>query len=95
MNIKTIERKRLKFEDDYTYLGRNMLMDEHPEYIHKSLLEYFKKEDLHQYPSMWKPPLNSILPITRVSIAIIVRIAGFLYAFPPNILGLRQKLSKP
>ena len=40
--VKTIERKRLKFEDGYTYLGRNMIMDEHPEHIHKSLLEYFK-----------------------------------------------------
>ena len=52
--INTIERKRLKFKDDYTYLGRNMIMDEHPEHIHKSLLEYFKKEDLHPYPDMWK-----------------------------------------
>ena len=52
---KVIERKRLKFKDDYIYLGRNMIMDEHPEYIHKSLLEYFKKEDLHPYPDMWKP----------------------------------------
>ena len=43
--INTIERKRLKFKDDYTYLGRNMIMDEHPEHIHKYLLEYFKKED--------------------------------------------------
>ncbi len=53
--VKTIERKRLKFEDDYTYLGRNMIMDEHPEHIYKSLLNCFKKEDLHQYPDMWKP----------------------------------------
>ena len=53
--IKTVKRKRLKFEDGYTYLGRNMIMDEHPEHIHKSLLEYFKKEDLHLYPDMWKP----------------------------------------
>jgi len=52
---KVIERKRLKFKDDYIYLGRNMIMDEHPEHIHKSLLEYFKKEDLHPYPDMWKP----------------------------------------
>ena len=36
-----IDRKRLKFKDGYTYLGRNMIMDEHPEHIHKSLLEYF------------------------------------------------------
>jgi len=43
--VKTIERKRLKFKDGYTYLGRDMIMDEHPEDIHKSLLEYFKKED--------------------------------------------------
>jgi histidinol-phosphate aminotransferase len=53
--VNTIERKRLKFKDGYTYLGRNMIMDEHPEHIHKSLLEYFKKEDLHPYPDMWKP----------------------------------------
>ena len=52
--VNTIERKRLKFKDEYTYLGRNMLMDEHPEHIYKSLLEYFKKEDLHSYPDMWK-----------------------------------------
>jgi histidinol-phosphate/aromatic aminotransferase/cobyric acid decarboxylase-like protein len=52
--VNIVKRKRLKFKDDYTYLGRNMIMDEHPEHIHKSLLEYFKKEDLHQYPSMWK-----------------------------------------
>jgi histidinol-phosphate aminotransferase len=31
-----------------------MIMDEHPEHIHKSLLQYFKKEDLHPYPDMWK-----------------------------------------
>ena len=53
--IKTIERKRLKFKDDYTYLSRNMIMDEHPQYILDSLLSYFKKEDLHPYPDMWKP----------------------------------------
>ena len=53
--VKTIERKRLKFKDGYTYLGRNMIMDEHPEHIYKSLLEYFKSEDLHSYPDMWKP----------------------------------------
>ena len=45
--INTIERKRLKFKDDYTYLSRNMIMDEHPQYILDSLLSYFKKEDLH------------------------------------------------
>ena len=53
--VNTVERKRLQFKNGYTYLGRNMIMDEHPEYIHKSLLEYFKKEDLHPYPDMWKP----------------------------------------
>ena len=53
--INTVERKRLKFKDGYTYLGRNMIMDEHPEHIHESLLKYFKKEDLHPYPDMWKP----------------------------------------
>ena len=53
--IKIIERKRLKFKDDYTYLSRNMIMDEHPQYILDSLLSYFKKEDLHPYPDMWKP----------------------------------------
>ena len=52
--VKVIDRKRLKFQEGYTYLGRNMIMDEHPEHIYKSLLNYFKKEDLHQYPDMWK-----------------------------------------
>jgi histidinol-phosphate/aromatic aminotransferase/cobyric acid decarboxylase-like protein len=52
--VNTVERKRLQFEDGYTYLGRNMIMDEHPEHIYKSLLEYFKSEDLHSYPDMWK-----------------------------------------
>ena len=52
--VKVIERKRLKFLKDYTYLNRNMIMDGHSEYIHKSILEYFKKEDLHQYSDMWK-----------------------------------------
>ena len=52
--MKVVNRKRLKFKDGYTYLNRNMIMDEHPEHIHKSLLEYFKKEDLHQYSDMWK-----------------------------------------
>jgi len=51
---EVIDRKRLKFEKDYTYLNRNMIMDEHPEYIYNSLLNYFKKEDLHQYPDMWE-----------------------------------------
>ena len=51
---KVIDRKRLKFKDGYTYLGRNMIMDEHPEYIYKSLLNYFKKEDLHQYSDIRK-----------------------------------------
>ena len=52
--IKVIERKRLKFKSDYTYLNRNMVLEEHPPHIHESLLSYFKKEDLHQYPDMWK-----------------------------------------
>ena len=51
---KVIDRKRLKFKDGYTYLGRNMIMDEHPEHIYESLLSYFKQEDLHQYSDMWK-----------------------------------------
>ena len=51
---KVIERKRLKFQDDYTYLNRNMIMEMHPSHIHESLLSYFKQEDLHQYPDMWK-----------------------------------------
>ena len=29
-------------------------MERHPSYIHESLLGYFKQEDLHQYPDMWK-----------------------------------------
>ena len=52
--VKTIERKRLKFLDGYTYLNRNMIMESHPPHIHDSLLGYFKQEDLHQYPDMWK-----------------------------------------
>mgnify|MGYP003116115072 CR=1 FL=1 len=52
--VVKIDRKRLNLKDGYTYLNRNMMMDEHPEHIHKSLLEYFKKEDLHQYSDMWR-----------------------------------------
>jgi len=52
--VKVIERKRLKFQEGYTYLGRNMIMDEHPKHIYESLLSYFKQEDLHQYPDMWE-----------------------------------------
>ena len=52
--IKVIERKRLKFQKGYTYLNRNMIMDEHPKDIYDSLLGYFKQEDLHQYPDMWE-----------------------------------------
>ena len=52
--IKTKDRKRLKFRKDYTYLNRQMIMGEHPNHIHRRLLECFKKEDLHQYPDMWK-----------------------------------------
>lgn len=52
--IKVIERKRLKFQKGYTYLNRNMIMDEHPKHIYDSLLSYFKQEDLHQYPDMWE-----------------------------------------
>jgi histidinol-phosphate/aromatic aminotransferase/cobyric acid decarboxylase-like protein len=70
--VKTIERKRLKFEDDYTYLGRNMIMDEHPEHIYKSLLNCFKKEDLHQYPDMWKPyeKLSNYLSVSEEKLLI-------------------------
>ena len=51
---KIIERKRVKFQKDYTYLNRNMVLDEHPQHIYERLLNYFKKEDLHQYPDLWK-----------------------------------------
>jgi histidinol-phosphate aminotransferase len=76
--VKTIERKRLKFKDGYTYLGRNMIMDEHPEYIHKSLLEYFKKEDLHPYPDMWKPyeKLSNYLNVSEEKLLITRGVEG-------------------
>ena len=50
--VKITKRKRLKFKKGYTYLNRNMIVDEHSHDIHESLLNYFKKEDLHQYPDM-------------------------------------------
>lgn len=53
--VNPIQRTRLKFKDDYLYLGRNMVMEEHPDFIHEALLEKFKVEDLHQYPDMWHP----------------------------------------
>jgi histidinol-phosphate aminotransferase len=76
--VKTIERKRLKFKDGYTYLGRNMIMDEHPEHIHKSLLEYFKKEDLHPYPDMWKPyeKLSNYLNVSEEKLLITRGVEG-------------------
>ncbi len=53
--IKVVERKRLKFQDDYTYLNRNMMMIEHLNRIYDKLLGYFKTgRGLHQYPDMWK-----------------------------------------
>jgi len=60
--IKFVERKRLKFKEDYTYLNRDMMMVEsgtgsqkgHHELIHQGLLNYFNAKDLHQYPDMWK-----------------------------------------
>ena len=76
--INTVERKRLQFEDGYTYLGRNMIMDEHPEYIHKSLLEYFKKDDLHQYRDMWKPyeKLSNYLDVSEEELLITRGVEG-------------------
>ena len=76
--VKTIERKRLKFKDGHTYLGRNMIMDEHPEHIHKSLLEYFKKEDLHPYPDMWKPyeKLSNYLNVSEEKLLITRGVEG-------------------
>ena len=53
--VKEIYRKRFKFKDGYTYINRNMVMEKHPDHIHKSLLETFKAEDLNQYPDMWRP----------------------------------------
>ena len=53
--IKTVPRKRLNLKDNYIYLNRNMLLEEHPAQIHNSLLKFFKKKDLHHYPSMQKP----------------------------------------
>ena len=53
--IKTIDRKRLSFKDDYVYLNRNMIMDPHPDHIHESLLKTFKSEDLTQHPDLWQP----------------------------------------
>ena len=52
--IKVTERKRLKFKDGYTYLNRNMIMDEHPEQIYDSLISNFKNKDLHHYSDMWQ-----------------------------------------
>ena len=52
--IKVVERKRLKFKNDYTYLNRDMMMVEHHARILPALLNYFNAEDLHQYPDMWK-----------------------------------------
>ena len=78
MKINTVKRNRLKFEDGYTYLGRNMIMDEHPEHIYKSLLEYFKKDDLHSYPDMWKPyeKLSNYLNVSEEKLLITRGVEG-------------------
>lgn len=52
--IKVTERKRLKFQEGYTYLNRNMIMDEHPQHVYDSLLKSFTRNDIHQYSDMWK-----------------------------------------
>ena len=76
--VNIIERKRLKFEDDYIYFNRNMIMDEHPEHIYKSLLEYFKKDDLHSYPDMWKPykVLSNFLRVSQDKLLITGGVEG-------------------
>jgi len=76
--VNIIERKRLKFEDDYIYFNRNMIMDEHPEHIYKSLLEYFKKDDLHSYPDMWKPykVLSNFLRVSQDKLLITRGVEG-------------------
>ena len=48
-----LNRKRLKFKKGYTYLNRNMVLDEHPDFIYDRLLRTFKKEDINQYPDLW------------------------------------------
>jgi len=50
--VYNIDRFRKRFEDDYTYLNRNMIMDKHPDYIYQCLLNMFQVDDLHQYPDM-------------------------------------------
>ena len=52
--IEIVPRKRLSFKEDYIYLNRNIMLEEHPIEIYDSLLNFFKKEDLHQYPDMQK-----------------------------------------
>lgn len=52
--INLVNRKRLKFKKDYVYLNRNMLIDSHPDHIHKALLKTFKAEDLNGYPDLWR-----------------------------------------
>ena len=50
--ITPIERKRLDLDPKYTYLGRNMLMDEHPPSIREGMLEYITNDELAQYSNM-------------------------------------------
>ena len=53
--VKNIPRLRKKFKEGYTYLNRNMIMDQHPNHIYNALLSTFQVEDLHQYPDMFPP----------------------------------------
>jgi histidinol-phosphate aminotransferase len=52
--VRFVDRKRLKFKKDYLYLNRNTIMDQHPSFIHESLLECFSPDHLHQYPDLWE-----------------------------------------
>jgi histidinol-phosphate/aromatic aminotransferase/cobyric acid decarboxylase-like protein len=53
--VKSIPRIRKHFKKGYTYLNRNMIMDEHPKYIFNELLNTFEYNELHQYPDMFPP----------------------------------------
>ena len=88
IKIKVMNRKRLKFKKDYTYLNRNMIMEEHPKHIYKSLLNYFKQEDLHQYPDMWETynVLSKYLGVSEEQLLITRGVEGSFRYIYENIL---------
>jgi len=99
LKVRTLDRKRLSFDNGYYYLGRNMIQESHDKRIIKKLFKSFDVKKIQDYPDVEETisNLSNFLKAPRSNILLVQGIEGGIKALLDtyNLSGSKACIIEP